>query len=68
MLYVIQATVTKTFADGSKCTVQVPTFYLSKQVQGIINKVHAEQIAQEVIDPFDNPNLMIEMCVEEVEI
>lgn len=45
-IYVVQATATKGI------TVQIPTFYLNKDTQGIVSKKHAEQIARHIIDPF----------------
>ncbi len=32
-------------------THQIPTFYLDENVQGIVNKDHAEKIARTIIDP-----------------
>lgn len=52
MQYVITATVTERTAEGARTT-QVPTFYLDADVQGIIDARHAEQVAIDVIDPFN---------------
>jgi hypothetical protein len=56
-MYAITATV-ETVKIGSGDTewhgsVQVPTFYLDENVQGIIHEAHAASIARRVIDPLD---------------
>lgn len=50
--YTVQGTVTHVTADGWRGTVQVPTFYLSADVQGIRDAAHAERIARDIIDPL----------------
>ena len=47
-MYAIAATVTR--EDGSVRS--LPTFFLDRNVQGILTTAHAEKIAREVIDPF----------------
>lgn len=49
--YQIQATVART-EDGRTITKQIPTFYLHKDVQGIMDTDHAILIARQIIDPF----------------
>ena len=53
-MYAINATVTRK-VDGWVSTVQVPTFYLDPNVQGITDAFHAQQIAAQIINPFDAP-------------
>lgn len=48
-MYCIQASITRT-KDGWKSSVQLPTFYLCPDVQGIINESHACDIAKHTIE------------------
>jgi hypothetical protein len=45
--WIVQATVTK---DGK--TVQIPTFYLDADIQGIITAEGCVKVATDIIDPF----------------
>ena len=38
---------------------QVPTFFLDSNVQGIVDEKHAEQIANEIINPTQDENLRV---------
>ncbi len=56
-LYAIVATVVH-HTNDSHCvsvdrSIQIPTFYLDADVQGIIDEAHAETIAREIIIPVD---------------
>jgi hypothetical protein len=53
MLYGIVATLTRTAPDGWTSTVNVPFFILDSNVQGIMSKDHACEIARKIVDPFD---------------
>lgn len=69
MLYAVMATVTKYTPNGKGFTViQVPTFYLAKSVQGIVNDAHAKQIAEEVINPTQDPCIVVNASVSEIEV
>jgi len=65
MFYVITAQYkhTRKDRDGSTwdASIQVPTFYLNADVQGITDAAHAERIARSVISPADPdyPGLII---------
>jgi hypothetical protein len=51
--YIVQATVTKKDRGrGYTTTRQVPTFYLNRNVQGIVSLDHARIVAESIIDPF----------------
>jgi hypothetical protein len=50
--YIVQATVTRKGKDGYTTTRQVPTFYLNRNVQGIVSLDHARIVAESIIDPF----------------
>ena len=56
--YAIQATVS-TVVEGYTRTQQIPTFYLDREVQGIVNEKHAEAIACDIINPLRNENLKV---------
>lgn len=56
-MYQIQVTVVRRITDehgiGWDKTVQLPTFYLDENVQGIINAEHAVKIASQIICPVE---------------
>jgi hypothetical protein len=46
---------------------QLPIFFLDSQVQGIISADHARSIAEQILNPFEDPNTHVYatvMCVE----
>lgn len=49
--YVVHATVVKK-RGGWTSSVQVPTFLLDADVQGIVSEEHAERVARQVVDPL----------------
>lgn len=51
-MYAVQANIERTHSDGYTSSVQVATFYLHPNVQGIRNEPHAERIARDILDPF----------------
>lgn len=57
VIYVIHATIVHHTTDkhGVSCdlTKQIPTFYLSSNVQGITSAEHAAKIAKDIICPVD---------------
>ena len=59
MIYCIQARVTKHHGEGWKANVGVATFFLDGDIQGIINAVHAEEIARRILNPFDDPTVEV---------
>lgn len=66
MLYCVQANVTWS-KDGWNTYIQVPTFYLDSQVQGIVSVDHAEKIARDIINPTKDETLWVSANVTEVE-
>lgn len=56
--YSITASVTEETEDGF-IDRQIPTFYLHRDVQGIMNHEHAEKIARTIINPTKNPKLTV---------
>lgn len=57
-MYAINGTVS-IVVDGWTRTQSIPTFYLDKNVQGIVNKSHAEAIAHTIVNPTRNSNLNV---------
>ena len=64
-MYAVQASVLRTWPDGSSGHIQIPTFYLDENVQGIVGEEHAKNIAREIIDPCNCINV-ISIHVEKV--
>lgn len=64
-MYVINGTVS-TVIDGWTRTQSIPTFYLDKNIQGIVNKTHAEAIAHTIVNPLRLPNLNVCLSAFEV--
>jgi hypothetical protein len=67
MFYAVQGTIVHHTKDRYCCSVtitkQIPTFYLNADVQGILNKDHAEKIAREIIYPIDSDYEDVEVRV-----
>lgn len=63
MLYMIQATVVVHSVDANgrkyETTRQIPTFYLNADIQGIRDIDHAVEVAHRVINPAENPDLVV---------
>jgi len=53
MRYCVQGTVTRNSRRGI-VTVQLPTFFLESQVQGIVSLEHAAQIAWDMVESINN--------------
>lgn len=53
-MYVISATIKIKDKNGYTKIIQIPTFYLNEDVQGIINVEHARAIAMQVINPMND--------------
>lgn len=60
--YAIQASVS-VIIDGWTRTRQLPTFYLDKECQGIVNEHHAKSIAFDIINPLHNSDITVNMSV-----
>lgn len=57
-MYAIQASVS-IVVDGWTRTRQLPTFYLDKNVQGIVDERHAKLIAEDILNPLKNNDLAV---------
>jgi hypothetical protein len=65
MLYTIQAQVSRP-AHRGVISLQVPTFFLASQVQGIVDVEHAASLAYDLIETI-NPNcgIVVTACDED---
>ncbi len=52
---------------GRRSSTQVPTFYLDGDQLGITNSQHAISIAEDILNPFKDKNIIphIDACTEE---
>ena len=64
MIWVIQANVTELCSDRGVATLQVPTFFLDGDIQGIVDANHAEVIARGIINPTGNPKIEVQVYAE----
>lgn len=48
MLYAVSVIVTRRFPDGWTSAIDMPTFYLDSNVQGIVSADHAAEIARQM--------------------
>ena len=53
-LYQIQAQAVHTRGDGSQVSMQLPTFLLSADIQGILSEDHAQSIALDILSRSAN--------------
>lgn len=63
IMYRIEATVSRTFANGNKQTIQVPTFYLNQEMQNIVNENHAGRIAEDMLRSLAGLDTKISLIV-----
>lgn len=59
-MWAIQATISRT-GETWTATRQVPTFYLDERVQGIVSKDHAAQIARDIVNPYADKSMWVEV-------
>jgi hypothetical protein len=64
--YMIQANVSTTVNEFNYSR-QVPTFFLDKNLLGIVNEKHAEAIACDIINPLKDEKIRVYMSVRFVE-
>ena len=57
--YLIDATIVKTYPDGSTSTIQIPTFLLDKNVLGIVSQEHAREFIPDIVNPTKDPSITI---------
>jgi len=62
MFYGVCATVGKE-QNGYMVIRQLPTFCLDSVVQGIVSKDHAKKIALDIINPLNDPTLIVDIIV-----
>jgi hypothetical protein len=55
-MYQISGTVVHRRANGN-VTIQLPTFYLHSEVQGIVDAAGAEKVALDVVNPTNDPSI-----------
>ena len=65
-MFIVQATAVYKTEDGWTGTIQIPTFYLHEDMQGIVNEEHAKEIAKRIIDPWKKFEA-VHMCVIQME-
>lgn len=58
-LYAIHATVVLNDKKGWAKMVQIPSFILNSNCQGIVSVEHAEQIATDIINPARDPQIVV---------
>ncbi len=56
-MYSIQAIIIQS-VDGFQKSIQLPTFFLDENVQGIVDTNHAEEIAKSIICSVPNPSVI----------
>lgn len=70
--YCVQAQVVKTFEGkllrGSKTSYSIPTFFLFRSVQGIVDETHAERIVRSMFNPLNDPTLEVHPNVKLVDV
>lgn len=59
-MYSINGTIT-VVRNGFSVTTQIPTFYLDRNVQGIVNAKHAEAIAFDIVNPTHDENITVSL-------
>jgi hypothetical protein len=57
--YQVTATIVKTDDKGWKSTIGIPTFYLDENMLGIVSPEHAEKIAVDIINPTNDPSIVV---------
>ncbi len=60
-MYSINGTINFASANGT-ITKQIATFYLDKNVQGIVNEKHAEAIACDIVNPTRDEKITVSLC------
>lgn len=65
-MYVISATVKVKTEDGYSKIIQIPTFFLDENIQGIVDREHARKIAAQVINPTNDPNCTVSIGLSKV--
>lgn len=51
-MWAVSATVSVKEQSGSTWAIQIPTFYLDENVQGIVSESQVEKIAHSIINPL----------------
>jgi len=65
-MYIAQATIVRV-KDGWTGMVQIPTFYLDENAQGIQNVTDAEYVVRMILNPLEDPEVTVNPNVFKVE-
>ena len=63
-IYAVSAVIRRPAPEGGYIVVQVPTFYLFADVQGIVDADHARRIATRMLEDI-NPSAVVNVCAVE---
>lgn len=66
-LYMVTANVHIKDKDGWIKTLDIPTFFLSKDIQGIVSVEHARKIVESVLNPTADSNIRVSATIVECE-
>lgn len=64
-LYVVTANVHIKDKDGWIKTLDIPTFFLSKDIQGIVSEEHAKKIVEDMLNPTADSNIRVYSTIVE---
>lgn len=66
-LYVVTANVHIKDKDGWIKTLDIPTFFLSKDIQGIVSEEHAKKIVGDMLNPTADSNIRVSSSIVEID-
>jgi hypothetical protein len=59
----VYAMAVKNHDDGSYTSIQVPSFYLNTNIQGIVTPEGAKRVAEDIINPTKDPSIEVHVHV-----
>lgn len=62
-MYKVVAQLEHSREDGWSRSVQIPTFFLDENVQGIVNEQHCLRIVCDMLNPFDDDNIVVHASI-----
>jgi hypothetical protein len=65
--YCAQPNITKQNGEW-KSTIGIPTFYLFRSVQGIVSQEQAEQLVTKIVNPTNDPSIIVHPNVTLVDV
>lgn len=67
-MYQIQARVKKFLVNDrwNELSIGIPTFFLDENVQGIISEEHCQDIVKNMLNPFDDDNVIVYATIKKV--